>query len=243
MFVVYHFGLTALLLYALSRSRWAFFEPRWAKGSELLSLAMIFGLQVVLPNYSLAYSSLLVYQMVQILSTPFVGLIETYIYKKSIPRMAVYTLISVCAGIGALSYYETAPQDEYEQKRTSFFGVFFAVSGVFASSVYLVWIQIYHDRLQMSSLQLLYNHAPFSSLLLLYVVPFTDTFPVWTKVGMERWAMILMVGRFGFLLIDFSSMCFILTVRRAAYVPVQSIYHNSTSLTVLAPWRLPLLVT
>ena len=129
--------------------------------------------------------------------TPSVALIEFYIYKKMIPRMAAYALIPVCMGVGALSYYEAVPQGANDKERTSFLGVFFAVVRVLASAIYTVWIKVYHDRLQMNSLQLLFNHAPCSALLLLYVVPFTDSFPVWTEVGVGRWAMIFMVGRFG----------------------------------------------
>ena len=110
--------------------------------------------------------------------------------------MAAYALIPVCMGVGALSYYEAVPQGADDKERMSFLGVFFAISGVLASAIYTVWIKVYHDRLQMNSLQLLFNHAPCSALLLLYVVPFTDSFPVWTEVGVGRWAMIFMVGRF-----------------------------------------------
>lgn len=43
-------------------------------------------------------------------------------------------------------------------------------------------------------MQLLYNQAPVSAFLLLYVIPFVDTFPKWTQVQLNRWVMILMVG-------------------------------------------------
>ena len=192
-FVTYHFALTTLLLYELSRPRWAFFEPKRAKITEMLPLAISMCLQVVLPNCSLAYSSVVFYQMVRVLLTPFVALINYFLYKQSIPQTAVYTLIPVCVGIGVLSYYEAVPQDGAETKQTSFLGVFFAFSGVLASSMYTVWIKVYHKQLQMNSMQLLFNQAPIGAVILLYIVPFADTFPVWTEVSFGKWTMVYMV--------------------------------------------------
>jgi hypothetical protein len=45
----------------------------------------------------------------------------------------------------------------------------------------------------MNSMQLLFNQAPLAAFMLLYVIPFVDTFPVWTEVPVNRWVMIMMV--------------------------------------------------
>ena len=192
-FVTYHFALTTLLLYELSRPRWAFFEVKRAKITEMLPLAISFCLQVVLPNCSLAYSSVVFYQMVRVLLTPFVALINYFNYAQSIPKAATYTLIPVCVGVGILSYYEAVPQADTEGKRTSFLGVFFAFTGVLASSMYTVWIKVYHKRLEMNSMQLLFNQAPIGAVILLYIVPFADTFPAWSEITLGKWTMVFMV--------------------------------------------------
>lgn len=132
--------------------------------------------------------------MVRILLTPFVALIDFFIYKKSISRAEAYLLIPICVGIGVLSYYEAMPQDKTKAKGTSLLGIFFAFSGVLASSIYTVWIKVYHNRLQMNSMQLLLNQAPCGALLLLYIVPFVDTFPVWTEISLGKGTMVLMVS-------------------------------------------------
>ena len=131
--------------------------------------------------------------MVRVLLTPFVALINYFIYKESIPRTAAYTLIPVCIGVGLLSYYEAVPQDAADTRRTSFLGVFFAFTGVLASSMYTVWIKVYHKRLEMKSMQLLFNQAPIGAVILLYIVPFADTFPVWSEVTFGKWTMVFMV--------------------------------------------------
>ncbi|KAK8049913.1 Solute carrier family 35 member E3 [Apiospora phragmitis] len=53
-------------------------------------------------------------------------------------------------------------------KTTSGLGVMFAFCGIFASSLYTVWIASYHRKLQMTSMQLLFNQAPVAAFLLLY---------------------------------------------------------------------------
>ena len=188
-FVTYHFALTGLLLYGFSRPRWCFFEPKWAL-IKILPLAIAFGFQVVLPNFSLANSTIIFYQMVRVLVTPLVAVIEFVIYRKSMPRIAVYMLVLICLGIGILSYSEAVPQHGSGMKRTSFLGVFFAFTGVLATSVYTVWIKVFRDRFYMNSMQLLSNTAPSGAVLLLYLVPFSDTFPLWTEVSGGKWIMI-----------------------------------------------------
>jgi hypothetical protein len=46
----------------------------------------------------------------------------------------------------------------------------------------------------MTSMQLLFNQAPISAFMLLYVIPFVDTFPVWGDVSLNRWVLILLVS-------------------------------------------------
>lgn len=198
-FVTYHFALTTLLLYLLSRPRWNFFEAKRADTREILPLAIVSCLQVVLPNCSLAFSSVTFYSIARILVTPFVALINYFAYQRSIPRMAAYTLVPTCVGVGIVSYYESMPQDGTVAKTTSFLGVFFAITGTLASSIYTVWIKLFHERLQMGSMQMLFNQAPYGALILLYIVPFADTFPDWSGVSLGKWAMIIMVSVFCYL--------------------------------------------
>ena len=192
-FVTYHFALTGMMLYTLSRPSFAWFEPNWGKASQIFPIAIMFGFQVVLPNCSLAYSSIVFYQMARVLLTPFTAMINFFMYKKSISRLSALWLVPVCVGVGILSYYEAVPQNPLEMRTTSILGVFFAFSGTLASAIYTVWIKVYQVRLDMSPAQLLANQAPYGALILLYLVPFTDTFPALTEVSMNRWTAIFLV--------------------------------------------------
>jgi drug/metabolite transporter (DMT)-like permease len=150
-------------------------------------------LNVILPNLSLAFSTVTFYQVARILLTPCVALMNYVLYHQTLPTNAIVALVPACAGVGIVSYYDSLPAADASIKTTSGLGVIFAFAGIFASSLYTVWIASYHRKLQMSSMQLLFNQAPVSAFMLLYVIPFVDTFPVWSTVSVSRWVMILMV--------------------------------------------------
>ncbi|KAF6839773.1 integral membrane protein [Colletotrichum plurivorum] len=199
-FASFHFLVTFLTLYILSRPMFAYFTPRRASIKDLLPLSVAMCLNVILPNLSLAFSSVTFYQIARILLTPTVALMNFVLYKATLPRNAILMLIPACLGVGMVSYYDSLPSNDAKVKTTSPLGVFFAFTGIFASSLYTVWIASYHRKLQMSSMQLLYNQAPIASFMLLYVIPFVDTFPDWMTVPVNRWLMILMSGAFASLI-------------------------------------------
>lgn len=199
-FAAFHFFITWFTLFTLSRPRFAFFQPRRAGIRDILPLAVAMSLNVILPNLSLAFSSVTFYQVARILLTPCVAAMNFLLYRAKLPRMAILALVPACAGVGMVSYYDSLPTGDEKIKSTSSLGVIFAFTGIFASSLYTVWIASYHRKLQMSSMQLLYNQAPVSAFLLLYVIPFVDTFPTWTEVPVNRWVMIMMSGLFASLI-------------------------------------------
>ncbi|KAH8895035.1 triose-phosphate transporter [Thozetella sp. PMI_491] len=199
-FAAFHFVITWLTLFTLSRPQFAFFVPRRAAVKDIIPLAVAMSLNVILPNLSLAFSSVTFYQVARILLTPVVALMNFILYRATLPRNAILSLIPACVGVGMVSYYDSLPSDNSNVKTTSPLGVIFAFSGIFASSLYTVWIASYHRKLQMSSMQLLFNQAPVSAFLLLYVIPFVDTFPVWSEVPVNRWVMILISGLFASLI-------------------------------------------
>ncbi|KAL7626828.1 hypothetical protein AAE478_003602 [Parahypoxylon ruwenzoriense] len=199
-FAAFHFFMTWLLLFTLSRPRFAYFTPRRTTLREIIPLSVAMSLNVILPNLSLAFSTVTFYQVARILLTPTVATMDFVLYKSILPRNAILALIPACLGVGMVSYYDSLPADDANVKTTSSLGVLFAFSGIFASSLYTVWIKSYQRKLQISSMQLLFNQAPVSAFLLLYAIPFVDTFPTWTEVPVGRWLMILMSGIFAALI-------------------------------------------
>ncbi|KAI1457255.1 integral membrane protein [Annulohypoxylon moriforme] len=199
-FAAFHFFMTWLFLFTLSRPRFAFFSPRRISLREIVPLSVAMSLNVILPNLSLAFSSVTFYQVARILLTPTVATMDFVLYKSILPHNAIVALVPACLGVGIVSYYDSLPTQDANIKTTSGLGVIFAFSGIFASSLYTVWIKSYQRKLQVSSMQLLFNQAPVSAFLLLYAIPFVDTFPTWTEVPISRWFMILMSGIFASLI-------------------------------------------
>lgn len=192
-FASFHFFVTWVTLFALSRPRLGYFTPRRASIRHLLPLAVAMCLNVILPNLSLAFSSVTFYQVARILLTPMVALMNYVLYGATLPSLAIVTLVPACLGVGMVSYYDSLPIGDASIKSTSPLGVVFAFVGIFASSLYTVWIASYHRTLKMSSMQLLYNQAPIASLMLLYIIPFLDAFPDWAHISTSRWMMIALV--------------------------------------------------
>lgn len=170
------------------------FVPRRVAIKEIIPLAIAMSMNVILPNLSLAFSTVTFYQVARILLTPTVALMNFVLHRATLPRNAIYALVPACLGVGMVSYYDSQPTGDETVKTTSGLGILFAFTGIFASSLYTVWIASYHKKLQMNSMQLLFNQAPVSAFMLLYVIPFIDTFPVWSEVPLNRWVMIMMVS-------------------------------------------------
>lgn len=133
---------------------------------------------VILPNLSLAYSTVTFYQIARILLTPTVAIMNFVLYREVLPRGAMLSLIPACLGVGMVTYYDSIPTDDQTVKATSTLGIAFAFTGIFASSLYTVWIAAYHRKLNMNSMQLLYVQAPMACLLLVLFIPFVDQFHV-----------------------------------------------------------------
>ncbi|KAK5989041.1 Solute carrier family 35 member E3 [Cladobotryum mycophilum] len=199
-FASFHFFVTWLTLFVLSRPQLAYFAPRRAPIRHLIPLAVSMCLNVILPNLSLAFSTVTFYQIARILLTPTVALMNLVMYGETLPRHAMLALIPACLGVGMVTYYDSIPAKDLNIKTTSPVGVIFAFTGIFASSLYTVWIGSYHRKLNMNSMQLLYNQAPIASFCLLYFIPFLDTLPDWVQVPLNRWLMIILSGIFASLI-------------------------------------------
>lgn len=190
----FHFAVTAATLYAVSRPRINVFQAKRVPVFKILPLAIAMICNVVLLNLSLAYSSIQFYQIVRVLVTPAVALMNYIIVKATIPTRAALTLIPVCVGVAVVSYFDTAPKAGTAEKTTEPIGVIFAFSALFASAVYTVWIDKYHRVLECSSMQLLLNQAPVSVLVMLFVIPFSDDITVWATINSSTWMLVLLVS-------------------------------------------------
>lgn len=171
------------------------FVPVRTSVLPVLPLTLIMCANVVFLNLSLAYSSILFYQVVRILLTPLTVIINFCFYGSKIPVRACLALLPTCIGVGIVSYYDSSVKSKKATvETTSALGMVFSFTGVTISAVYTLWVSQYHKKLQMDSMQLLYNQVPFGTLLLFIASLFTETFPVWGDVLPRQWILLVISG-------------------------------------------------
>ena len=193
-FAAMHFTITAGTLYFVSMPSVNMFQRRQLSVLQILPLAIAMIFSVVLTNASLAFSSIQFYQVVRVLVTPCVGLLEFVVLEKRISTMAALTLIPVCLGVAVVSYFDTSVKSTSTTRGTSPLGVMFAFISLFATATYTVLIKKYHQSTRCESAQLLLNQSPVSVLIMLYIIPFSDDVTVWHTVSLSTWMVILLVS-------------------------------------------------
>ncbi|KAF5706788.1 solute carrier family 35 member E3 [Fusarium mundagurra] len=90
-FAAFHFTITGLVLFILSRPRFAFFAPKSVAVRQMIPLSTVMALNVIFPNLSLAYSSVSFYQISRILITPCVAAMNFVLYRATLPLYAYKT--------------------------------------------------------------------------------------------------------------------------------------------------------
>ena len=100
----------------------------------------------------------------------------------------------MCLGVGLISYYEPRAATGLEVQAISSLAVGLALASVLVGSIYTVWIGTYQTRFKIDGFQLLFNQAPMGGVLLLCIMPWTDTLPALDAVPIGRVMMILLVG-------------------------------------------------
>ncbi|KAF4345749.1 solute carrier family 35 member E3 [Fusarium beomiforme] len=194
-FAAFHFTITGLVLFILSRSRFGFFTPKSVSIVQIIPLSTVMALNVIFPNLSLAYSSVTFYQISRILITPCVAAMNLFLYGATLPFKACMALVPACTGVGMVTYYDMKSTDTTDAT-TTLLGVIFALLGIFFSSLYTVWLESYRRQLSMASMQLLLKQAPLSAFMLLYFIPFVDEPPAQEDLSLSLWLLILMSGFF-----------------------------------------------
>ncbi|KAF7185427.1 Solute carrier family 35 member E3 [Pseudocercospora fuligena] len=231
-FATFHFLMTWLGLRILSLDRFAFFEPEKVSVTQVAPLSLAMTLNVIFPNLSLAYSTVAFYQIARVLVSPCVAILDYVLHRATISPLASLALASACLGVAMTSYYDSRPSTDARVKMTSGLGVMFALVGVFFSSLYTVWINAFRRKLKVSSMQLLLNQAPVSALLLLYAIPWIDTFPHTSEVNVNRWILIVISGASA-MLINVSQF---FIIAQSGAVTSTVVGHSKTCVIVILSW-------
>lgn len=192
-FASYHFFITGLTLWVISRPCCGGFVPKSISLYRNIHLIVLMCAQVLLQNLSLANSSVIFHQLVRLLLTPVTALLGFLLYRTVIPKASILPMMILIIGVGIIFWFDSRSATN-TAVATSPKGVACAFVGVLASSLYTALVGSYQKRLQMSSMQLLLNQAPLSATMLLCMVPFLDAPPATTALSPSLYIAVLAVS-------------------------------------------------
>jgi solute carrier family 35 protein E3 len=144
------------------------FQPKRLELWRVCRLSSAFCGFVVLTNISLQLNSVGFYQVMKVLTTPVIALLELLIYSKVLPGKLVASLTIICAGVA----YSSMTDVELNLN-----GTLVALAGVLVTSFYQIWVGTEQKELEANALQLLYYQAPVSALMLVPIIPLLDDVP------------------------------------------------------------------
>lgn len=194
-FAAFHFFCTSATLFVMQSL--GKFEPKFIGIMEIMPLCLVFCGNVIFPNLSLAFSTIAFYQIVRILVTPATAILNNILYGIKISKDQILSTALICFGVFLTS---SSGLSSNVEKSTSLYGIIFGFIGLIMSASYVIWIGKYFKEYSVSSLQLLYNQAPISVLLLLICIPFNDRMPQWDEVSVDSIYYVFLSGIFAILI-------------------------------------------
>jgi solute carrier family 35 protein E3 len=228
-FAAFHFLCTSIALYFMKfvGKLTIKFISVW----KVLPLCLVFCANIMLTNLSLAYTPVLIYQVSRVLMTPTIAIFNRLLFNARISDTQMYAIVQICCGIVAVAFFDA--QNSIGEKLGSA-GLFFSGMGVIMGSLYSISIGAYIKRYSMSSMQLLFNEAPIAFLMLLCVIPFSDTISSLNSITMDLWGLILVSG----LLATLVNISLFFIIERAGALTSTVVGHFKTCAIVFLGWLL-----
>lgn len=144
------------------------FEPKRLNHLDVLPITLAFCGFVVFNNLSLQYNSVGFYQLMKVMTTPVIVVLQFFIYGVKEDYRLIAALVPVVLGVAL------ATVNDFSFNAV---GCFWAVAGILSTSFYQLFVKSKQDSLGANSWQLLKYQAPQSSLLVLMFTPaFDDVF-------------------------------------------------------------------
>eukprot|EP00158_Paraphelidium_tribonemae_P007739 Partr_v1_DN28347_c0_g1_i3_m78755 putative solute carrier family 35 member len=229
-FAAFHFACTSSYLWAASQ--FGMFERKRISIKAVLPLCSVFAANVIFPNLSLAYSSVIVYQLLRTTITPLVAMINFVLYQVKIKGITMFSILLICIGVGLATYADSISKDQSTGRTTSMFGLIAGFLGVSAGAMYAIWIGRYGKEYSLSPLQLLFNQAPVATVMLLCLAPFSDTVPKMSEVSSES---MYLIGLSGLLAIVINLSQFFI-VQYTSALSSTLVGHSKTCLIIAIGW-------
>ncbi|CAG9572859.1 conserved hypothetical protein [Leishmania major strain Friedlin] len=160
---VIHFFITTLGLFICRMM--GVFEPKRIPVLKILPLCVGFCGFVALNNVSLVYNSIGFYQLMKVLTTPMLVVIQTLFYQKTFSAKVKLSLTVTCIGVGLSTVSDTS---------ANLAGTVVALSTLLITCMYQIWVGTKQSEFQCDGFQLLYNQAPISCAMLMPMAYFAD---------------------------------------------------------------------
>eukprot|EP00760_Papus_ankaliazontas_P024474 PhM_4_TR2339/c0_g1_i1/m.50078/K15285/SLC35E3; solute carrier family 35, member E3 len=141
------------------------FERKKVEITRVLPLCASFCGFVVLTNLSLVHNSVGFYQLMKVLTTPVIVLLQTLFYGETFGPQIKLSLLIICVGVVAATVTDV-------QLNTT--GTLIASLAVLVTSQYQIWVGTKQKELDLNSMQLLHYQAPLSAVMLVPCVPLLD---------------------------------------------------------------------
>lgn len=183
-------------------------------------------------NLSLQHNSIGFYQVMKVMTTPTVVLIEALVYQKYLENQLKISLIPVCVGV-----IITVATDF----RLNLIGTGYAVAGVIVTSLYQIWSGTLQRSLDCNGLQLQTYVSPLAAL---FIIPFVPLFDNYTMSDLNSiWfynftphnsSIIAVTGFFGFLV----NISIFLVIGRSSALSYNILGHCKTVVVLLSDYIL-----
>eukprot|EP00744_Colponema_vietnamica_P000628 GILI01001103.1.p1 GENE.GILI01001103.1~~GILI01001103.1.p1 ORF type:complete len:340 (-),score=88.00 GILI01001103.1:177-1196(-) len=145
--------------------RCGLFEYKPVDFKKMLPLCIAFCGFVVLTNLSLVYNTVGFYQVMKVLTTPLLVVIQTLFYGETFSTPIKLSLGLTCVGVLITTLTDS---------QANFFGTMIAASALLITCMYQIWVGTKQKELDCNGYQLLYWQAPISAVMLIPIIPVFD---------------------------------------------------------------------
>ncbi|PXF46491.1 Solute carrier family 35 member E3 [Gracilariopsis chorda] len=187
---------------------------------------------ICLTNLSLQHNSVGFYQVMKVMTTPTVVIIEALLYQKYLENRLKLSLLPVCLGVILTTVTDF---------RLNLTGTIYAVAGVIVTSFYQIWSGTLQRSLDCNALQLQTYVAPLAALFILPLMPLLDQYDmndlhsIWYyNLNVQNGAVIALTGFFGFLV----NVSIFLVIGRSSAVSYNILGHCKTVVVLMSDFLL-----
>lgn len=159
----FHFACTFVGLLLVSKIN--MFTPAKTPIRNMLPICFAFIGFVVFNNLSLKYNSVGLYQLMKVMTSPVICVLQYVLHNVTVPFKELLALLPVCIGVALATVTTVYGSPD---------GFLYGILGIFSTSFYQVWVKSEQKALALNSYQLLYLQSPISFFMLLGVIPFLE---------------------------------------------------------------------